>query len=137
METSSTMKVIYTAGRFRGETPWDVHCNVHRAQQAALEVAECGVMPLCPHANTAHFDELFTAQFWTDGTLELLKRSDALYVFDEEWRESKGTVGEVRIAAAVGLPTFFHVQEMRGWLEGGSYRYIYTQDEIEELIRGR
>jgi hypothetical protein len=30
------MKVVYIAGKFRGPNAWEIHRNVHRAEQAAL-----------------------------------------------------------------------------------------------------
>lgn len=99
------MKVVYIAGAFRGATPWDVAENVRNAERYALSVARLGAMPLCPHANTQHFDGQRTAQFWIDGTLELLRRCDAM-VLVPGWENSVGTKGEIAYCESVGLPVF-------------------------------
>lgn len=129
------MKIIYTAGRFRGATPWEVHCNVARAEYAAYEVAEAGAMPLCPHMNTKNFDGLKTGDFWIEGTLELLRRSDAIYVFDSRWRESTGTVGEIRLAFDQQMPIFFYRVLMSTWVSGhATADYILAPEDFERMI---
>ena len=67
------MKVIYIAGPFRGDTSWQIECNVRDAEALGLEVARAGAMPLIPHANTRFFDGELTDDFWLRGTLALLR----------------------------------------------------------------
>lgn len=108
------MKVVYIAGPFRGQTVWDVAENVRVAERVALDVARLGAMPLCPHANTAHFDGLLSDQFWIDGTLELLKRCDAVMT-TQDWARSTGARGEV--AWAVGkIPVFHRLEDLAEWM---------------------
>lgn len=113
----SSMMVVYVAGPFRGETPWQVELNVRRAEELALEVAKIGAMPLCPHTMTRHFDKLLTDQFWLDGTLELLKRCDAV-VLTARWQLSTGTKAEVESAVKQGKPVFDSVEELAIWFAG-------------------
>lgn len=96
------MKVVYIAGKFRGPTAWDIAENVRAAERAALEVAKRGAMPLCPHANTAHFHGQLTDQFWIDGTLELLKRCDGILCISG-WMNSAGALAEHAYADANGI----------------------------------
>lgn len=114
------MIVVYVAGKFRGPTAWDVAQNVRAAEVAGMEVARLGAMPLIPHANTAHFDGTMTAEFWLAGTAELLRRSDALYVFHPEHaRESEGTRAEVALAEELHIPAFFGLlglENLREWV---------------------
>lgn len=111
------MKVIYIAGKFRGKTPWDVHRNVVEAEYWAFRVAECGVMPLCPHTNTAHFDGTQTDEFWLEGTKELLRRCDALYL-TPNWIGSFGSRAEMREAVKRGMPIFQDLMALSEWLAG-------------------
>lgn len=112
------MKVVYVAGRFRGPTAWDIAENVRAAERAGFEVAQLGAMPLIPHANTAHFHGTFTDAFWLEGTLELLRRADAVLNFDfEAARSSAGTQGEIAEAQRRGLPVFTAIEGLRAWLE--------------------
>ncbi len=124
------MKVVYTAGRFRGKTSWDVVQNVRRAEEAALRLAELGTMPLCPHMNTANFDGLLTGRFWLDGTRELLRRSDAVYVFDRQWRESEGTVGEMVDALDRDVPLFFTLEQLPRWRDGQTFALGYDSGAL-------
>lgn len=97
------MKVVYVAGPFRAKTAWGVAENVRAAERVALQIARLGAMPLCPHANTAHFDGECTANFWLEGTLELLRRCDAA-VFIHGWPASLGSMGEWEECGRLSIP---------------------------------
>ncbi len=109
------MKVVYIAGRFRGANAWEVECNIRKAEALAFQVAELGAMPLCPHTNTRFFDGTLTGQFWLDGTLELMRRCDAV-VFTDDWKLSSGARAELDDAHARGMPVFFSVDTLNDWL---------------------
>ncbi len=116
METVERRKVVYVAGRFRGLTGWAIRQNVYAAELAGLTVAEAGAMPLIPHKNTENFHGLLSDDFWLAGTQELVRRSDAVYVFDLRWRESRGTLMEITLARELGLPVFFNIDDVRDWV---------------------
>jgi len=99
------MKVVYIAGPFTGATAWDIEQNVRRAEEAALEVAGLGAMPLCPHTNSRFFYGQNTPEFWYEGTMELLRRCDAILLLPD-WQESKGCIAEEAEAKRLGLPRF-------------------------------
>jgi len=109
------MKVVYVAGPFRGNTPWDVECNVRRAEALALNVARVGAMPLTPHCNTRFFDGQLDDAFWLEGTMELLRRCDAV-VLAPYWQLSEGTKGEIAEAEALNLPVFEELEALVAWL---------------------
>lgn len=109
------MKVIYVAGRFRGDTAWDIAENVRTAERLGLEVARLGAMPLIPHANTALFHGQLTCVFWLDGTLELLKRCDGV-ILCHNWRDSSGARAEVEEAYRLGIPVFDSLACLRAWM---------------------
>lgn len=85
---------------------------MRRAEEAALEVAKQGYMPLCPHTNTRFFDGLLTPEFWLEGTQELLKRCDAVLVL-EGWEQSEGTKEEIELAKELRMPIFYSTQSLR------------------------
>lgn len=88
------MKVIYIAGPYTAPTNWQIQENINRAMAAGKLVAEMGAMPLIPHSNTPLiFHGINNGQFWYDGTMELLRRSDAIMLI-EGWQNSKGAVEE-------------------------------------------
>lgn len=97
------MKVIYIAGPFRGAHAWAIAQNVSRAEIVAYEVFANGHAALCPHTNTRHFDGSLPDQVFIDGTLELMRRCDAVIVLPNYTR-SQGTKGEIAEAERLGKP---------------------------------
>lgn len=104
------MKVIYIAGPFRAATAWRIAENIRDAERFGKVVAELGAMPLIPHANTAHFHGLFTERFWLDGTMELLRRCDAV-VLIPGWGHSQGARAERKEAERLGIPVFLVIDD--------------------------
>lgn len=80
-----------------------IRANITKATGLALLVADSGHMPVCPHTNTGHPDflKLQTPEFWYAGTLELLRRCDAIALTDD-WQESNGACREVIEAIRLG-----------------------------------
>jgi hypothetical protein len=110
------MKVVYVAGKFRGENAWEVHKNVEEALKIGFEVAALGAMPLIPHANGFQFDGTLDDQFWLDGAMELLRRCDAVMTVDN-WTMSKGAKDEVVEAVdKLGIPVFHELSHLVEWL---------------------
>lgn len=100
------MKVVYIAGKYRGPNPWAVEQNIRAAEEVAARVAALGLMPQVVHPMTrfiggSNSDE----QFWVDGTLEIMRRCDAV-VLVPNWRDSVGARAEVEEAERLGIPVF-------------------------------
>jgi nucleoside 2-deoxyribosyltransferase len=108
-------KVIYIAGPFRAATSWGIAKNVRAAEERGFECASVGGMPLIPHANTAHFHGCLTDEFWLSGTMELLRRCDAVLLVPG-WEGSTGTKAEIREAGQLAIPVFETVTELEDWL---------------------
>lgn len=118
------MKVAYIAGPFSAPTSWQVMLHVIEAKKLALEVAWLGAMPLCPHGNTESFHGTVTEEFWYEGTMELLKRCDAI-VMHYSWIHSKGSKREHDYAKDVGMRIFYQNQNtglqytgFKDWADG-------------------
>lgn len=97
--------LVYIAGKYRG----DVAANIAAARAVAIELWEAGYTPICPHLNTAFFendckveDEAYLA-----GDFEIIERCDAV-VFLPGWEESSGAVGEYHFAYDKGVSIFFY-----------------------------
>jgi hypothetical protein len=75
-----------------------------------------GAIPLIPHANTAHLDGIAPDPFWLDGTLEMMRRCDAVYCFCSEWTDSVGTRGEVEEACRLNIPVLFNLKDLAAWI---------------------
>lgn len=109
------MKIVYVAGKFTGPTAWAVHRNVCAAEEVAMLVAEAGAMPLTPHLNTKNFDGTKSAEFWYAGTLELLRRCDAM-ILVPGWETSKGVQSEMVEAHNRNIPVFESVVTLKAWM---------------------
>lgn len=85
--------VIYTAGPYRGLTPWDIEQNIRSAETFALELAHFGAVPMCVHSMYRFYQGQLPDQFWLDATLRLLEVSDAM-VLIPGWEKSSGARAE-------------------------------------------
>jgi hypothetical protein len=111
------VKLVYIAGAYRAPTRWEVSQNIRRAEEAGLEVARAGAMPVIPQANTGNFHGELTDQFWLEGSREQMRRCDAVLVYDQtQLARSDGTAGEVLEAEQIGMPIFYSVTELTAWL---------------------
>lgn len=108
------MLVIYIAGPFRGANDWERHQNINRAEETAFEVWQAGMVALCPHNNTRHFDGSLEDRIWLEGDLELLRRCDAM-MLSPGWERSKGVAAELEFAHSMGLPVFITLRDLIAW----------------------
>ena len=84
--------IVYVAGKYTG----NVQENIDKAVQVAGELWRMGHAVICPHANSAHFEDLFPDISWNtyvDGDLQIISRVDAVVML-EGWQDSKGAVME-------------------------------------------
>lgn len=101
-----SVKLIYVAAPYRAETKQAVARNIEAAKHVGQLMARKGWMPVMPTANTGLFDfdypSLQDDDFWLDGTLELMRRCDAV-VLTPGWEDSKGCLNEIRVARELGM----------------------------------
>lgn len=110
------MRVIYIAGPYRAPTFSQRDENIRAAAKLAAKVWAAGHIALCPHMNSAHMDEHAPEQHWLDGTLELMRRSDAVLLIDlDAAKKSAGTRGEVREARRLNKPVFSSFDHLLEW----------------------
>ncbi len=68
-----------------------------------------------------YFDQAegISAQYWIEGTLEIMRRCDVvLVVLGKHTEKSEGTQGEIAEAKRLGLPIFRSLLNFSAWLEG-------------------
>src|SRR5574338_1527454 len=114
------MKVIYIAGKYRGPNAWAVEQNIRAAEEVAARVWAAGMVALCPHPLPRHMSGLGDEQVFVDGTLELMRRCDAV-VLVPNWRDSAGARAEVEEADRLGIPVFG--REAYGYVDGVVFAY--------------
>lgn len=108
--------VVYVAGPFRAATPYKVRLNIRRAEAVALELFKLGAVAVCVHTMCANFERELPDDTWLALDLELLARSDALYLVPG-WEESVGTAGEIDFATAHGQPVFQDFNQIANWIK--------------------
>jgi len=110
------MKLVYIAGPYTGQHFYQEYMNVYRAWLMGTEVARLGAMPVIPQQNTAFMDGVQPYRFWLEGTMEIMRRCDAVLVLSD-YDESKGTLGEIDEARRLDMPLFFDLEDLTIWLE--------------------
>jgi hypothetical protein len=100
------VKVIYVAGAFRSSTQWGIMQNVQHAERASLRLWKQGYSVICPHTMTQHFQNECPDELWLNGMIELLKRSDAIYMLTN-WYASEGSREELRVAQELGIRVMY------------------------------
>ena len=110
------MKVTYVAGPYRAEHAWQIDLNIDKAKLFAMSIWSAGHVALCPHLNSPHFDGLASAEAFIEGTLELMRRCDAVFVLPSS-EDSEGTQGEIQEAKRLGIPLFFDMPSLLDWLD--------------------
>jgi len=109
------MKVIYVAGPFRGPSHWAIAENIRHAERLALLVWQSGGAAICPHLNTAHFQDAAPDDVWLEGDLAILSRCDAV-IFTNNWRKSVGACAEHQHAIDHDIPTFYDIDTLATWI---------------------
>lgn len=103
------MELIYIAGPYRGKPTHGQSENIMRARVAARRLWEGGWAALCPHLNTAWFDQYYPeipVSYYLEGGLEMVKRCDAIYML-RDWEISEGSCEELMCAEENGLEVIF------------------------------
>lgn len=98
------MKFVYVCSPLRG----DIETNIRRAHGYCRFVIQRGALPLAPHAIfTAFLDDTIPQERQLGMALgiELLKRSDELWVFGK--RISEGMRAEIEVATAQNIPVLY------------------------------
>lgn len=110
------MKLVFVAGPYRSSSEWGVFKNIRNAETLALALWNMGLAVICPHKNTERFGGAAPDQLWLDGSLEMVRRSDAVACVPN-WEQSEGARGEVELARQSGIPVFFSIDEVERWLK--------------------
>lgn len=110
--------LIYIAGPYRG----NVNENIANARKAAIAVWESGHVAICPHLNTANFEEdsELPDEVYLKGDLVILQRCDACLLLPN-WQTSHGAIAEWEYCESHGIPCYTLMkgslddEEISGW----------------------
>jgi hypothetical protein len=97
------MKLVYIAGPYRAKSKYFIGRNISIARYHARLLWQKGYAVLCPHMNTAHFDGICPDEVFLEGTMEMLRRCDLIYLLPN-WRDSEGAKAEYAEAQRLGIP---------------------------------
>ena len=126
------MKVIYIAGPYSSTTHLGREQNILNARSAGAEVCRMGAVPIIPHSNTAHLDDVADLEFFYQAGLEFVRRSDAVLLIPG-WDKSAGSHRERELAIALCLPVFLSLNDLGNWLR----RFEVTGYDIHDADDGR
>jgi Domain of unknown function (DUF4406) len=101
------MKIIYIAGPYRASTPQGIKANIAVAKITAIRCWEAGFFVICPHLNTANFEQYCNApeEQYLDGYLKILSRCDAVVTLPG-WENSLGSIEEIKLAKKLSIPVY-------------------------------
>lgn len=102
--------ILYISGKYTAETYEERQENIEIARKVAYSFWQKGFTVICPHANTANFDDCYGGDLghdrWIKGDLEILLRCDAIVML-YEWEQSAGAKAEHAFAIAMGIPVYY------------------------------
>ncbi len=104
--------LVYVAGPYRAPHAFGREENIFEARRVGAMLVADGFMPVIPHANTAHFDGLASDEFFLEGTLEMMRRCDAVLLIPS-WEKSSGARAEKAEAEELGIPVVDNLQDLR------------------------
>ena len=100
--------MIYLASPYTSEDKDEQRMRYYQACRAAAKLMEQGHVVFSPIAHShgiARFIESHDHDFWMKQDLEFLHYADELIILTlPGWKESKGVLHEIRVAAKWGLP---------------------------------
>lgn len=97
--------LLYVAGKYTG----DVDTNIDTARYVAETLWQLGHAVICPHLNTAHFEDTIPDVSWETylaGDFNMISRCDGL-VMVPNWKESKGAKMEHEYALSLDIPIWY------------------------------
>jgi len=99
-------RIAYIAGPYRAATPHGILQNVRKAEAVAIRYWQKKYAVICPHKNSALFDELLPDEDWLEGYLVILARCDVCVMLPG-WENSEGARQEREFARAHGIEIIY------------------------------
>jgi len=109
-------KLIFCACKYTEIHTYLIQRNIHNATYWVQEVALLGGMPLCPAMIGANLEGVQSYTWWGDAYINLLRRCDAVFMVPG-YECSNGATKEETEALALGMPVFYQLADLKGWLD--------------------
>ena len=92
-------RLIFISGPYKAKTEKEKNSNIWHAMQAAIRLWQKDWFVICPHLNTAHFENLtkLDESIWLEGDLEILRRCDCVFML-KGYETSTGSLMELELA---------------------------------------
>lgn len=107
---------IYVAGPYSAPNNWSIDYHIQVAKEWSHDIWQDGGAALCPHLNTARFDDdILGQEDFLEGDFEWIAVSDALFLLPR-WEESKGAIQEKDFAESLYIPIFKEYSALVTWI---------------------
>lgn len=90
-------KIAYISGQYSNPDPSKQGQNINNAADVAKEYWKKGYAVICPHLNTAWFDNTVPYKDFLEGDIEIMLRCDVVIMLPG-WENSHGAKAEHKIA---------------------------------------
>jgi hypothetical protein len=101
--------LVYIAGPYSASAgAGTVDENIQRAREVAVTLWDMGYTVICPHLNTAHFDDEIDLpnKVYVDRDLEIVERCDGIVMLPY-WAQSRGAVRELEHAIKHDVEVYY------------------------------
>jgi hypothetical protein len=101
--------LIYISGKYSG----DVAGNIAEARRYAIKLWEKGYAVICPHLNTAHFEEDCNCQYedYIEADVRILANCDMIFMLPD-WQSSKGACIEHEFASQNNIEIIYNPEDL-------------------------
>jgi hypothetical protein len=109
--------VVYVSGSYTAPTMRGIEENIIIAREYAIRIWDLGYSVICPHLNTAEFEndcKNTTYEDFIQGDLEIIARCDTVFMM-ASWVKSMGANREREQAFKIGKPVFNSFKELEKW----------------------
>ena len=97
--------IVFVSGKYSSPTQEGIAANIAHAEAVARRLWAAGFAVICPHSNSAYYDDSATYNQFLAGYLEMIPICDAVIALSN-WEDSPGSQVELRRAEELYIPVF-------------------------------
>jgi hypothetical protein len=109
---------VYIAGPYSADNTIGTLKNIGKGERLAGKVLRAGFAPHCPWHDKDHIiqtpDYDYSVLMLQEVSLAWLLVSDCVLLLPG-WEKSRGTLREIEIAEAKGIPVYYSLEELIAW----------------------